>query len=87
MAHTERKTPLQAVQSFIQDVESTLLAVSGSMAVIGVLGLGFMYLGSSLPLVNQWKQEHPKAFNDVTLGLIFLVIASGGGVAAILGTR
>jgi hypothetical protein len=46
-----------------------------------------MYLGSSLPLVSQWKQEHPKAFNDVTLGLIFLVIASGGGVAAILGTR
>lgn len=42
MAHTERKTPLQAVQSFIQDVESTLLAVSGSMAVIGVLGLGFV---------------------------------------------
>lgn len=32
-------------------------------------------------------QEHPKAFNDVTLGLIFLVIASSGGVAAILGTR
>ena len=78
---------MQAVQGFIQDVESTLLAVSGSVAVIGVLGLGFMYLGSSLPLVSQWKAEHPKAFNDVTLGLIFLVIASGGGVAAILGTR
>ena len=78
---------MQAIQSFIQDVESTLLAVSGSMAVIGVIGLAFMYLGSSLPLLSQWKQEHPKAFNDVTLGLIFLVIASSGGVAAILGTR
>ena len=31
-------------------------------------------------------QEHPKAFNDVTLGLIFLVVASGGGIAALLGT-
>ena len=78
---------MQAIQSFIQDVETTLLAVSGSMAVIGVIGLAFMYLGSSLPLLSQWKQEHPKAFNDVTLGLIFLVIASSGGVAAILGTR
>ena len=78
---------MQAVQTFIQTVETTLLAVSGSMAVIGVIGLAFMYLGSSLPLISQWKQEHPKAFNDVTLGLIILVIASSGGVAAILGTR
>jgi hypothetical protein len=77
---------LDTIQNFIRDVESMLLAISGSMAVIGVLGLGFMYLGSSLPLISQWKQEHPKAFNDVTLGLIFLVIASSGGVAALLGT-
>jgi len=77
---------LDTIQGFIQDLETMLLAISGSMAVIGVLGLGFMYLGSSLPLISQWKQEHPKAFNDVTLGLIFLVIASSGGVAALLGT-
>jgi len=77
---------VDAIQAFIQDVETLLLAVAGSFAVIGVLGLGFMYLGSSLPLISQWKQEHPKAFNDVALGLIFLVIASGGGVAALLGT-
>jgi len=77
---------LQVIQDFITELEATLLAVAGSMAVIGVLGLGFMYLGSSLPLISQWKQEHPKAFNDVTLGLIFLVVASGGGIAALLGT-
>jgi len=77
---------LDAIQNFIQDIESTLLAISGSFAVIGVLGLGFMYLGSSLPLISQWKQDHPKAFNDVALGLVFLVIASGGGVAALIGT-
>lgn len=77
---------MDAVQSFIQDLETLLLAVSGSVAVIGVIGLSFMYLGSSLPLVSSWKQDHPKAFNDVTLGLILLVIASGGGVAALLGT-
>lgn len=77
---------MDTIQNFISDLESMLLAISGSMAVIGVLGLGFMYLGSSLPLISQWKQEHPKAFNDVTLGLIFLVIASSGGVAALLGT-
>ncbi len=77
---------MDAIQSFIQEVESTLIAISGSFAVIGVLGLGFMYLGSSLPLISQWKQDHPKAFHDVTMGLVFLVMASGGGVAALLGT-
>ena len=77
---------MDAIQNFIAQIEGMLLAVSGSFAVIGVLGLGFMYLGSSLPLISQWKQDHPKAFNDVALGLAFLVIASGGGVAALLGT-
>lgn len=77
---------MDVIQSFIQDVETTLLAVSGSFAVIGLLGLGFMYLGSSLPIISTWKQDHPKAFNDVAMGLFFVVIASGGGVAAILGT-
>jgi hypothetical protein len=77
---------LDAIQDFIQDLETMMLAIAGSFAVIGVLGLGLMYVGSSLPLISQWKQDHPKAFNDVTLGLIFLVVASGGGVAAILGT-
>ena len=77
---------MDAIQGFIQDVEGLLLAVSGSVAVIGVLGLGIMYLGSSLPLISQWKQDHPKAFNDVALGIVFIVIAAGGGVAALLGT-
>ena len=77
---------MDAIQNFITNLESTMLAVAGSFAVIGVLGLGLMYVGSSLPLISQWKQDHPKAFSDVTLGLIFLVVASGGGVAALLGT-
>jgi hypothetical protein len=77
---------MDAIQNFIADLETTLLAVSGSMAVIGVLGLGLMYVGSSLPLISSWKQDNPKAFSNVALGLIFLVLASGGGVAALLGT-
>ncbi len=77
---------MDAVQNFIHDIEGLLLAISGSFAVIGVLGLGFMYLGSSLPLLSQWKQDHPRAFSDVAVGLFLLVLASGGGVAALLGS-
>jgi hypothetical protein len=36
--------------------------------------------------VIRLHQDHPKAFNDVALGMVFIIIAAGGGVAAILGT-
>ena len=74
------------IQTFIADLETTLIAVSASLAVIGIMGLGIMYLGSSLPLIASWKQSNPKAFENVTWGLIFIIFAAGGGVAALLGT-
>jgi hypothetical protein len=75
---------MSAIQDFISQLESLLLAISGSVAVIGILGLGMMYVGSSLPLISEWKQNNPKAFRDVTWGLIFLIFASSGGVLALL---
>ncbi len=76
----------EAIEQFINQVKDLLLGISGTFAVIGILGLGMMYVGSSLPLISEWKQNNPKAFRDVTWGLIFLIIASGGGIAALLGT-
>lgn len=73
------------VQDFFKLLEGTLLTISGSVAVIGVIGLGIMYAGSSLPLISDWKQNNPKAFSQVTWGLIFLVFAGSGGVAGLLG--
>lgn len=73
------------IQTFIQNVHDTLLAVSGTLAVIGVLGLGVMYLGSSWPLIGDWKKNNPKAFSDTTWGLLILVFAAGGGVLGLLG--
>ena len=78
---------MDSIKSFIDQVQSLLLAISGSVAVIGILGLGMMYVGSSLPLISEWKQNNPKAFRDVTWGLIFLIFASSGGVIALLGSH
>jgi len=77
---------MAAIQSFITDAEGLLLAVSGSLAVIGFLGVGAMYLMSSLPVVSEWKQNNPKAFNNVVIGLVLVMFAGGGGVAVLLGT-
>ena len=75
---------MDAIATFVEDFQNLLLAISGSVAVIGVLGLGMMYLGSSIPLVSEWREHNPKAFRDVTWGLIFLIFASSGGVLALL---
>jgi hypothetical protein len=77
---------MDAIVEFVEELQDVLLAISGTVAVIGILGLGMMYVGSSLPLISEWKQNNPKAFRDVTWGLIFLIFASGSGVAALLGS-
>jgi len=76
---------MDAITSFVEDLQSLLLALAGSIAVISVLGLAFMYLGSSLPLIADWKQNNPKAFNNVAIGLGLTVFAAGGGVLTLIG--
>jgi hypothetical protein len=78
---------MEQIKTFVEDIQNLLLGISSMVAVIGILGLGMMYVGSSLPLISEWKQSNPKAFRDVTWGLIFLIFASGSGVAALLGSK
>ncbi len=76
---------MDAIQQFISDAEALLLAISGSLAVIGFLGVGGMYLLSAIPVVSEWKQGNPKAFSNVVIGLVVIMFAGGGGVALLLG--
>ncbi len=76
---------MDAIRAAIENLQDLLLAVAGSVAVIGVLGLAFMYLGSPLPLISDWKQNNPKAFTNVSIGLILVVFAAGGGVLTLIG--
>ena len=36
----------------------------------------YMYMGSSWPIIGQWKQDNPRAANQVVMGLIFVIAAS-----------
>lgn len=38
--------------------------------------LPYMYLGSSLPILSDWKRNNPQAASQVVMGLIFVLIAS-----------
>ena len=72
------------VTSFFQDIEGVMMAIATSCAVIGFIGLAVMYLGSSIPLIAQWKQENPKAASQVVVGLLILIFVGGGALTAML---
>lgn len=72
------------VEDFFADVEDVMMAVATSAAVIGFIGLAIMNLGSTFPIIAQWKQENPKAANQVVIGLIILIFVGGGALTAML---
>ncbi|GIK64274.1 MAG: hypothetical protein BroJett018_20680 [Chloroflexota bacterium] len=38
--------------------------------------LPYMYLGSSMPVIGEWKKNNPQAASSVVMGLVFLLLAS-----------
>lgn len=66
----------QAVQDLFTDIRDVAQLVAPIAAIIGFLGLGIMYMGSSWPLISDWKRDNPKAANQVVIGLLFVVFAS-----------
>ena len=65
-----------AIQQLFTDIRSTAQIIAPVCAVIGFLGLGIMYLGSSWPIIGDWKKDNPKAANQVVVGLLFVIFAS-----------
>jgi phage-related minor tail protein len=66
----------EAIQALFNDIRDVAQIIAPIAAVIGFLGLGLMYMGSSWPIVGDWKRENPKAANQVVIGLLFVVFAS-----------
>ncbi len=66
----------QAVQDLFNDIRDVAQIVAPIAAVIGFVALGIMYLGSSWPILASWKQENPRAANQVVIGLLFIIFAS-----------
>jgi len=72
-----------SIETFFTEFEELLLLISGSLSVIGVIGLAIMYLGSSWPLISDWKRDNPKMASQVTIGLLLLIFVGGGGLATL----
>ncbi|MBZ0293816.1 MAG: hypothetical protein K8L99_14715 [Anaerolineae bacterium] len=65
-----------AIEQFFGDVQAAAQVIAPLIAVIGFIGLGVMYMGSSWPIVGDWKKDNPKAANQVVMGLLFVIFAS-----------
>ncbi|MDX2139537.1 MAG: hypothetical protein SF123_15740, partial [Chloroflexota bacterium] len=59
----------QAIQDLFTDIRDTAQIIAPIAAIVGFIGLGLMYLGSSWPIIGQWKQDNPRAANQVIVGL------------------
>ena len=66
----------QAVETFFNDIQSLAQTIAPIFAFLGVLGLGLMYLGSSFPVISDWKRNNPQAASSITMGLVFVLLAS-----------
>lgn len=64
------------VQQLFTDIRDVAQIIAPLAAVIGFLGLGLLYMGSSWPIIGDWKKDNPKAANQVVIGLLFVIFAS-----------
>ena len=72
------------IEGFFASVESIMMTIAASAAVIGFIGLGILYVLGHMPVVSTWKQKNPDAASQVTMGLIILIFVGSGAMAAML---
>lgn len=66
----------QSIEQWFSDARSIAQLIAPIAAFLGFIGLGVMYMGSSWPIISQWKQDNPRAANQVVVGLLFVIAAS-----------
>ncbi len=65
-----------AIEGFFTDLQDLLQVIAPIFAFLGVVGLGIMYMGSSFPIISDWKRNNPQAASSVVMGLVFVLLAS-----------
>ena len=64
------------VEAFFNDLKALAQVIAPIVAFLGFCGLGIMYMGSSIPIISDWKRNNPQASSQVVMGLIFVLLAS-----------
>jgi hypothetical protein len=72
------------ITDFVDQTKTILMSVAGGAAIIGLLGLAIMYMGSSIPFLAEWKQNNPQASSNIIKGLFILLFVGSGAVTVFL---
>ncbi len=64
------------IELFFEDIKALMQVIAPVVAFLGIVGLGLMYMGSSLPIISDWKRNNPQAASQVIMGLFFVLVAS-----------
>src|SRR5579859_779233 len=62
--------------TIFQDLITIAKNIAPAVGILGFIGLGILYMGSSWPIISNWKQQNPQAAGNVMLGLFFVLFAS-----------
>lgn len=65
----------QLTQIFISLI-TIAKTIAPAVGILGFIGLGILYMGSSWPIISTWKQQNPQAVGNVMMGLFFVLFAS-----------
>ena len=66
----------QTIEQWFTEAQAVAQLVAPMAAFLGMVALGIMYMGSSFPIISSWKQDNPRAANQVVMGLLFVIAAS-----------
>src|SRR5579864_3225309 len=72
--------PFSGLLAQLTQIFTSLIQIAKTIApavgILGFIGLGILYMGSSWPIISTWKQQNPQAVGNVMMGLFFVLFAS-----------
>jgi hypothetical protein len=67
---------LQQLTQIFTSLIQIAKTIAPAVGILGFIGLGILYMGSSWPIISTWKQQNPQAVGNVMMGLFFVLFAS-----------
>lgn len=69
---------------FFNDLQSILQGIALAAAAVSLLTLGLIYMLSTWPPVAQYKAQHPDLMQNIIIGLLIILLVSGGTLAGLI---
>ncbi|MCC7206390.1 MAG: hypothetical protein IT323_03735, partial [Anaerolineae bacterium] len=54
-----------AINPFFTDARDIAQLIAPVCAVLGMIGLGITYMGSSWPLIGDWRRDNPRVADQI----------------------